>query len=491
MVSTSPGFQQSAARSTAHELMTAALQKAHERARRHGTDAWLRVHWPLARDPFEGQAPGGFNGADPTAFLWRDPAGALDFVALGAVASVRPHGPRRLDALRMTCSWWREVLVDGASVGLGASAQDLPLAVFWSAFEGRVEGARDPWSDWPEAELRLPERLIYRRRSRGGRVTFGEVRCVAVPPVASPEIDDALMQALMPTRQPVARWAGEVDHAPLPEATGPVDPRWRDQVEAARASITAGQLSKVVLARVIDHHAPEGQRFDPQATFDALSSLHSEALCYGVSHEGAAFVGATPEVLLRVEGGQLRTHALAGTAPRGESPEENRQLGEGLLASAKDRHEQALVTRDLVEALAPFCTHLSCPPAPRLKVSGPVQHLETPITGRLARGASPLALLARLHPTPALGGTPRKAALRWLADHEGWHRGAYGGPIGWVASGGDATFAVAIRSALLAGDTAHLFVGAGLVADSSAEGEWQETALKARTMSAGLRVRHG
>jgi isochorismate synthase len=161
-------------------------------------------------------------------------------------------------------------------------------------------------------------------------------------------------------------------------------------------------------------------------------------------------------------------------------------LGEQLLASAKDRHEHEVVVRTVVEALGPLCDQLDVGATPSLLKLGNVQHLYTPVTGHLCSACTLLNVVERLHPTPAVGGRPREAALALIREREGFDRGWYGGPVGWIDQRGEGEFAVAIRSALLHGTQATLFAGCGIVADSDPEREYAEAALKLKPMLSAL-----
>ncbi|MFN3200248.1 MAG: isochorismate synthase MenF [Bradymonadia bacterium] len=476
-------------RSFAGDALVRAVHAAAQRAQETGHDTVLRVHRPLHVDPFEGgQGAMLSRGEQGPVFTWSDPRDGLDFTAMGVVARTTPRGRRRFEVAQQVCTAWRRSTVEAAAWGYGTPAEDLPMAVMWFAFADEVSG-HSMWRRWPRAEVILPRRVLYRRRGHHGP-RYGEILTVPVridQSTGAVDVEAAIREVTRPF-EPLPEATHETVGAE-PIAPGAMDPHWHTLVEAARAAITSGQMGKVVLARSIEVQAPEGHGFDPVSTSRALRGLDPEAVAFGVQGTEGAFIGATPEVLFRARERWLSTHALAGTAPLGETAEQASDLGRGLMASAKDRHEHALVVDALVNALGPYCESVEAAPRPRLRRSGKVQHLETPVSGRLAAGASLISLLGRMHPTPALGGVPRGAALKWLATHEGWDRGPYGGPVGWVAPSGDAAFAVAIRSALLQGPQASLFVGAGLVADSEAAGEWQETAMKARTVGEALRLR--
>jgi isochorismate synthase len=207
---------------------------------------------------------------------------------------------------------------------------------------------------------------------------------------------------------------------------------------------------------------------------------------FAVVRGGRWFLGATPERLVRVRHGEVSAMALAGSAPRGQSPEDDRRFGEALLASAKDRVEHAIVVEMVRHSLSGACDAVSVAEAPALLKVSNVQHLHTPIAARLRGGSTIFDLIERLHPTPAVGGVPRAAALDWLRRREGLDRGWYAGPIGWIDGRHEGEFAVAIRSALLSRDEALLYAGCGIVAGSDPDAEYGESQLKLRAVLAAL-----
>jgi isochorismate synthase EntC len=157
-----------------------------------------------------------------------------------------------------------------------------------------------------------------------------------------------------------------------------------------------------------------------------------------------------------------------------------------LLESAKDRSEHAVVVRALREALAAVCSEVSAPDAPALLSVRNVHHLYTPVTGALANGSCLLDIVARLHPTPAVGGFPSQTALRFIREREDLDRGWYAAPVGWLDRHGEGEFAMALRSALIAGSEASLFAGCGIMADSDPEQEYAESWLKLRPVLSAL-----
>lgn len=255
---------------------------------------------------------------------------------------------------------------------------------------------------------------------------------------------------------------------------------WARRVAAALEAIAAGRLEKVVLARGIDVTC--ARDLPERAVLKALEARHPQCWSFLLrGRDGRAFVGASPEVLCTVEGATLHADALAGTGAAGH--------GEALLSSEKERREHAAVVQGITASLAPYAVEVHGPPSPVVKRLSNVDHLFTPVVATLRPGVRALDVARALHPTPAVAGSPRAAALAWLREHEGLDRGWYAGAVGALGPAG-LTLAVALRSALLDGPRARVFVGAGLVAGSTAEAEWEETERKARAVLPALGVHH-
>jgi isochorismate synthase len=255
---------------------------------------------------------------------------------------------------------------------------------------------------------------------------------------------------------------------------------YRARIAAALRDIATGELEKVVLARSL--HLHHDGPFDAGALLGDLRAIYPTCTSFAVGRPDGVFLGATPEHLVRLENARVETAAVAGSAPRGRNAEDDARLGRELRESKKEQTEHAIVVRVLREALADCCEDLDVPEAPRLLRLEEIQHLETPIAGTLRNGASILELVERMHPTPAVGGAPREAALAWIAQWEDLDRGWYAGPIGFIDADGGGDFCVALRSALLRGGEARLFAGAGIVDGSIPDAELQETRVKLRAL---------
>ncbi|MGH2922857.1 MAG: isochorismate synthase, partial [Solirubrobacterales bacterium] len=199
---------------------------------------------------------------------------------------------------------------------------------------------------------------------------------------------------------------------------------------------------------------------------------------YCVGTPELAFVGASPELLVRRDGSRAQTVALAGTTRRSADPAVDDHLGQQLLASDKDREEHEIVVHRIERALRRRAVWVQAEERPALVKVANIQHLATPVRAQLADSRSAVELAGELHPTPAVGGEPREPALELIAEVEGMDRGWYAAPVGWTDAAEDGEFCVALRSALLRDRVAHLYAGGGIVADSDPAAELAETEIK-------------
>ncbi|MDB5101136.1 MAG: uncharacterized protein JWM80_5557 [Cyanobacteria bacterium RYN_339] len=289
----------------------------------------------------------------------------------------------------------------------------------------------------------------------------------------------ARYRARLATPQPARTW----EPGTL-QADAGARQRWTLAIEDALAGFAAGRFEKVVLARTltIDFARPPAV----EQAFLALAERAPGTLRFLLRPApDAVFFGASPELLVEQAGGHVHADCLAGTAPRGSDAAHDDALGAGLLASAKDRHEHAVVVDFVRQALAPHADALAVADEPVLSKLANVQHLYTPVDAVRPADAPLEDLVAALHPTPAVCGQPREAARAWIQAAEAAPRGWYAGAVGWVGLEG-ARFAVGIRSAAVQGRRALVYAGAGLVPGSTAEGEWAETERKAAPLVALL-----
>jgi isochorismate synthase len=464
------------------ERLGARLQLAVKRARRSGrpTLAALSVLLSSDVDPCA-VVCASRRHLEPWFVLEQPERGARALAALGAVVSLTAAGPERFAAV---ADRWRAL----AAAAVGDPPDDLaagsagggPLALGGFAFAS--EGGGDPaWSGFEPASLIVPE-VALTRRGRAA-VSGVDVRMTLCALAAPDDTAEELLARL-------ERRVGELRATPLPLLDPAPAGRYRvasamppEHYEAAVARavelIRAGRLQKVVLAREVQVHAGGGaSNFDPAALFGVLREGFPSCTVFCVGREDAAFVAASPELLVRREGHRVSALALAGSMRRSADPAVDDHLGAQLVHSEKDREEHTIVIRRIERALRAHALWTAAPPEPTLVKVANIQHLATPIRAQLAQPLDVIELLELMHPTPAVGGEPLERARPLIPALEGLDRGWYAGPVGWADATGDGEFCVALRCALLRGSVARCYAGVGVVRDSDPAAELAETEVK-------------
>jgi menaquinone-specific isochorismate synthase len=250
---------------------------------------------------------------------------------------------------------------------------------------------------------------------------------------------------------------------------------FRASVDAAVERIAAQELDKVVLARDLVGHLPAGA--DLRRPLTDLALGYPDCWTYAVD----GFVGSSPETLVRVSHGTVSARVLAGTTARGADAQADHDQAVALATSPKDLDEHGFAVSSVLAALRPHSRSLTTSEVPFTLKLPNLWHLASDVEGVLSDGSTSLDLIAALHPTAAVAGTPTETALRVIHELEPFDRGRYAGPVGWVGADGDGEWAVALRSAQVdeAGDITA-YAGCGIVADSDAEREYLETKMKFR-----------
>ncbi len=442
-------------------------------------------------------------------FLWSRDVSSDFSVCWGVVDEIESAGADRFRDVRSWCEGVR------ARIDWIGDSRPATTATFFGGFgfETESRGSAE-WKAFPAARFVLPEVIVERRN--------GKARGVFIARVESSSSVTSVIRELLERRKEFEGSDRREDPAivgastalrslPVSSSDWPAGPEYRvrsdrshdtfrAQVRGALDAFERGPLSKVVLARslTVDHDGD----IDVPSFLGRLRSLYPTCTLIAMGRGEDTFLAATPETLVRVREGAVETAALAGSAPRGRHPEEDRALAYGLMSSAKERSEHAHVVDAIRAVLEQSCEAIEIPESPVLRPLFGIQHLETPIRGRLkrvsesARGVDALDLVEALHPTPAVGGTPRVAAEDWLQRSEGLDRGWYAGPIGWLDSQGGGDFRVALRSGLIrnglgesdrsGASRVRLFAGAGIVEGSDPEQELVETRIKLRALLAPL-----
>ncbi len=442
------------------ELLNRTLREAAERAATQQRTVLASftqpVEWCETIRAFTGARQAGLGEC----FFWEQPAEQNTLVGVGAATSIETDGST---CFVDSATAWR-ALMNNAVVAYTPAVMPTPGSgpVLFGGFAFDPLSPRTQlWADFPGGLLILPRFLLSYSANqvtltinRMIRASDPIERCAQEIEAGVRQLQAAIEQASTLPREEVSSQFSihEIRPASL----------WMDMVANMVEMIQHGAFEKVVLARAIQVRLEDparGERY---------------------------FVGATPERLVQAQDGHIYTMALAGSARRGETEEEDELLGMELLQSEKNNNEHAIVVAMVREALKDHCTDVSVTALPELLKLKNLQHLKTPIAGELIPGRCILDVMADLHPTPAVGGFPRQAALEAIRDTEKLDRGWYAGPLGWIGAGGHGEFAVALRSGLIDGSKATLFAGCGIVSNSDPQAEYAESRLKFQVMLRGL-----
>ncbi|WP_255191844.1 isochorismate synthase [Natronobeatus ordinarius] len=399
---------------------------------------------------------------------WTTPDG-FEVVGCGVAARFSAIGPDRFAHVRKLAE--RRF----AALEYEGPAASRPRAFGGLAFHADHE-PEPPWRGFEAATFVVPE-LQVTRTDDGTWLTVVES--------SAADAADALDY-----------WTEQLDDLPAMRSSG-ANPgiaglrrttsreQWTAGVEAALERIAGDDLEKVVLAQALtaDLEVP----VDVAATLERLRRRYPNCYRFMIDHgEGATFFGAPPERLVSMHGRRIETEALAGSVPRGGTPEEDEAFAERLLESGKLEREHGLVAETIRAQLEPLAGEVRV--ADRtIRRLATIQHLRTPIEATLETDRHVLEIVETLHPTPAVGGLPLEAAFETIREIEPFDRGWYAAPVGWFDGDGDGEFAVALRSGVAADDAVTLFAGNGIVADSDPEEEWDEVQLKFRPVLDELR----
>jgi isochorismate synthase len=373
---------------------------------------------------------------------------------VGSVCEVRTQGARRFEE---AATYARAILARCQSENGADDEKLLPRFVGGFAFSDSPSSG-EQWRDFASCWMFLPRELYVVKD--GMETAFRFVTESGLTNVAAREPVRAVVES------PASQGAD----------------RWDERVNTVLERIAGGELEKAVLSRNVAVEMPAAR--DVVSIIDELSRTRCACHTFLVASGDSVFFGSTPELLVQVRGREFGTQAIAGTAPRGRDADDDVRLGEALLASPKNRREQAAVVRGIEESISSIAGEVSADPAPSLIRVPEAFHLLTRISGRLANGESALEVAGALHPTPAVCGTPGPVAARLIEAEE--DRGWYTGAVGWLDGDGDGMFVVALRSGLIRGSTVTLWAGAGIVAGSEPEAERLEIEVKLRALGSVL-----
>jgi len=377
--------------------------------------------------------------------------GGEGLVGWGVYATKTVTGPNRFAEAR---AWWEKQLenfvVTNSVHGSGT---------------GPVLFASFSFSPNDESVLVIPNIVVGNKKDKSWITWIGSEQ----QPILNSSLDfvqNAQMQ-----------WSNQTDSESKSES------EWKEKVSIAVGRIKAGSLAKVVLARDLTFRSEKD--IDPRQILLKLASEYPTTWTYCVD----GFVGATPELLLRLSRGMLTSRVLAGTISKTGDDSKDLALAASLARSSKDLAEHEYAVRSVADAIEPFCTSINVPDSPFVLHLANVMHLATDVTGAIAETLAHVdafTILEQLHPSAAVCGTPRPAAAELISEIEGMSRGRYAGPIGWIDAAGDGELGIALRGGEIKGNTIRIFAGCGIVEESDPEVELAETKAKFAPMRSAL-----
>ncbi len=455
-------------RSRSLAAATEGLRGAIDRALARGRRTLVSVTGPVeAADPCA--AVFASRLASDSWFCWEQPDRGFALAALGTAHQVTGRGEERFDDVARQCLRLGEGAVVEEPVGLPAGAGPVWTGGF--AFDPEGAGSA-PWSSFAPAAMALPDLSICRQ----GETTFLTLNALVAPGSDPGEVAGRLETRLAGLRtDPLPLLDPHLKEKPSIRSVHPPSD-FEAAVSAATERVGEGEMTKVVLAREVLVEAASAH--EPAAVFGAMREQFPSCFCFCAGTPEAAFIGASPELLVRRSGASAQTVALAGSTRRSSDPAVDDHLGEQLLRSDKNRREQRIVAERIVRALRPHAVWVEAAPEPELVKIANIQHLATPVIAQLAEPHSAVELAGLMHPTPAVGGEPHDRATAAIGELERMDRGWYAGPLGWMDATEDGEFCVALRSALLRDREARLYAGVGVVAGSDPAAELAETEVK-------------
>ena len=416
-------------------------------------------------------------------YFWEKPVDEFAMAAGEALKTLAASGKNRFAQIDKQITSVKE-----CSIAYSAVEHSHAGIHFLGGFSFFDESTDPKWHSFGSASFIIPEWHII----RDGQLTLLSLNFDLSDYHSASELDEVIKEKfynicdiLKLNEVPEFSSADTLCQAPHTAATAQAFNKWKKSVNRARKLIAEDKFDKIVLAREAGirlQNVPE-----PTHIINILREQYPNCYSFLIRNKGSkTFLGCTPERLISFKKKYLLTEALAGSIQRGTTASEDAFMAKELMQSSKNAHEHNYVIRAIEQKLTPFVKKIEKGSKPVIKKLTNVQHLFTPITAWLKEEVNPLTIVEKLHPTPAVGGYPWHKAKPYIRELEEFDRGWYAGPVGWLNSQNSGEFAVAIRSGLIEEDSATFYAGCGIVADSDAETEWEETILKLRPMLSAL-----
>ena len=408
-------------------------------------------------------------------FFWKDPKDEIILAGLGIAKQIQSD--QATDRFFHVEKEWEALLKDSLIFN-SYSEMGVGPAIFGGFSFDPYKQKTELWAKYPDSLFYLPKYLLSMIKNEVYLTT--NIVCM-------PQDDESLFEKVNEERKALLLERNQsrlMEPAMLKEKKEILPEKWKESVDDVVKELISGPLKKVVLAREL--RLIFNEQLEAGKVLENLYVQQHESFIFAFESNGDCFLGASPERLVKKQGDEIFSTCLAGSISRGKTEEEDVYLGETLLHDQKNLIEHQYVVDMIKEALEESCERIILPDQPQLMKIRDIQHLYTPVIGKARKDTSLLLLVKRLHPTPALGGLPKKEAVEKIRHVEALDRGFYAAPLGWLDYRGNGEFAVSIRSGLIQGNEASLFAGCGVVADSDSESEYMETGLKFRPMLRAL-----
>lgn len=408
-------------------------------------------------------------------FFWKNDAEQMTIVGLGICGKVETD--QATDRFSYVEKEWQKLKQSIVMINRYDESGVGPLLFGGFSFDPKRKKTK-LWSNYAHSTFRLPQ-FMYTEKNGQAYMTMNVICTEKDDETLIDKIEQKRSELFEQIDQPFTFYQN-----PLVSEVETNPEKWKRTVEEIVVELKEDELKKVVLARetrLTYKHPIQTERV-------LYNLLHQQQQCFIFAFESGrdCFIGATPERLIKKEDRNMMTACIAGSIKRGNTTEEDNMLGDMLLNDEKNLVEHQYVVDMIKEAVVQLCDEVELPHRPTLLKMRDIQHLHTPVSGKVKETTSLLLLVERLHPTPALGGTPKDEAVKKIREVEELDRGLYGSPLGWIDYNGNGDFAVSIRSGLIQENEISLFAGCGVVENSNVESEYEETKVKFRPMLSAL-----
>lgn len=413
----------------------------------------------------------GLLKAFPRTFFFENPDDNFSFVALDEVFTVSENGDGRFASTEKKLKGWRDKFISNQNDFPG-----LEFPLFVGGMKFTVEHADEDWKEFNDSTWFVPEIILIKKEEK--------IFIIFNALVSSTSPEEKTVKKLKSKLEIIFKIENDVPKVPSVKTINGISPKekkkWKNIVQQVIDKLQDGLLQKAVLSRRVDIKLND----EPSLNFITSKLRASNGQCYLFVYKNgkSAFFGASPELLLGLKNETLYSGALAGSVNRGVNDSDDKSLETSLLTNEKNLFEHELVVNHVINAFKNFTGEEPAVEKTSVKKLTNIQHLYTPVSCKNKIGPNIFGLVKELYPTPAVCGVPKESALNLIEDLETEQRGLYSGIIGWFNFSGTVELVVGIRSALSTGNKVLVYAGAGIVADSNPDEEYQETEIKLKSI---------